>query len=283
MVQVAAASGAKTIWIAGHGLLFEKRTKIAEGIWVSPDVPKLSEADLTNGCVSDHDRFAITSMREFATFSVEVFHPSGGKPLANKAWNTLWLFHLLSLSCGSPAFSLFSTSHGDNPALAVANRNIILNPLDQLKPVSPQQVAWAAANYEKFSALVPDPQFSSSMRYFGNAHYLFDLDARIMLLWAGIEGILNVDAEHGRRIGLYSALMLERTAEEKVEYARRVTKAYGLRSRVVHGSKPKPQELQAGYQDATEFLARLLSKCVALGRVPTRQEYDALAASHTVK
>ena len=155
--------------MAGHGLLIEKRTKIADGIWVSPDVPKLSDVDLTNGCTSDHDHFAIRSMREFATFSFEVFHSAGGKPLANKAWNALWLFHLLSLSCGAPAFPLFSVSVGHKPSLALSNRNIVFNPLDHLTTLTALQAAWAAANYERFKALISDPQFSTAMRYFGNA------------------------------------------------------------------------------------------------------------------
>ncbi len=33
------------------------------------------------------------------------------------------------------------------------------------------------------------------MRCYSNVHYLFDNDARIMLLWAGVEGLLDIDSE----------------------------------------------------------------------------------------
>jgi hypothetical protein len=53
---------------------------------------------------------------------------------------------------------------------------------------------------------------------YGNAHYLFDFDTRIMLLWAGIGGLLSVDAELSRRLALYAALLHKGTPAEKIAH-----------------------------------------------------------------
>lgn len=112
------------------------------------------------------------------------------------------------------------------------------------------------------------------MKYFGNAHYLFDLEHKIMLLWAGIEGLFQVDAEQSRRIALYSAMLMGGNEQARSERFELVKKSYSLRSRVVHGASPTKDKLEAGYADATNLLADLLSRCVELGRVPSRDELD---------
>lgn len=282
MVQVAAAADSKAITIIGHGLTIPKLFWLTPDIKVEPTVPPLDKAAVQLGCPTAHDCFAVQSMHDIATFSLKVIEPAGGKALANKAWNALWYFHLLALCSGSPAFSLYSVSVGRTKQYAVANRNLIINPLPETKEVKLEQLEWAKANADRFMNLIKDAQFSSAMRYFGNSHYLFDHDARVMLLWAGIEGLLNVEAEQSRRIALYAALMFDGGPAEKADYAKYVKKAYELRSRVVHGSKPTSDKLEQGYREASLILARLLAKCTGLGRVPTRDELDALATSPSI-
>jgi hypothetical protein len=120
------------------------------------------------------------------------------------------------------------------------------------------------------------------MRCYGNAHYLLDDDMRIMLLWSGIEGLLSVDAELSRRLALYAALMHRGSSAEKIAYFKEVKKAYGIRSRAVHGGKATANDLSQGYQTASKILASLLARCVELGRVPSAEELDALAASQSI-
>jgi len=62
------------------------------------------------------------------------------------------------------------------------------------------------------------PRAFAAARAYGNAHYLFDFDTRIMLLWAGIEDLLSVDAELSRRLALYAALLHKGTPAEKIAH-----------------------------------------------------------------
>lgn len=117
------------------------------------------------------------------------------------------------------------------------------------------------------------------MRYFGNSHYLFDFESRVMLLWAGIEALLEVDAEQSRRIALYCAIMLDADAAAKARYYDAVKKAYGVRSRVVHGKRLTKAARAKAYSTASDILVALLAKAVNLGRVPTQKELDAAATA----
>jgi len=218
---------------------------------------------------------------ELATFSIEI-GGERGKPLAVKTWNVLWHFHLLSLACQTPCFSLLTTTDDSVPIFKSANRNLVL-----AQPSAPtataEQLNWATDHLSKFNGLLSNRIFSTAMRCYGNAHQLVDLDTRIMLLWAGIEGLLSVDAELNRRLALYASLLRAGNPTEKAEYFGHVKRAYGVRSKVVHGGFVSAEKLHNGYAEASEILASLLARCVELGRVPSPQELDALAASQTVK
>lgn len=274
MVNITAWKDAKSVRLAGHGFRIEDPFKLAEGIVLAPDVYSLSAADLDR-CDTIKERASIETMHDIATFTIEVHDKRGGMQLANAGWNSLWDFHLLSLAGKSPCFILYSASAGKAGfTYSVANRNLILSPLAEVHELTIPQLEWARTNRPSFRTLIGDQQFSSAMKYFGNAHYLFDLEHRVMLLWAGIEGLLRVDAEHSRRIALYSAILMNGDEQAKSDRFDLVKKSYSLRSRVVHGSKPTKDKLEAGYLEATNLLADLLSRCVELGRVPTRDELD---------
>lgn len=274
MVNITAWQDAKSVRIAGHGFEIDDPYQLFDGIVLSPDVHPLNELGLDH-CETIKERASIETMHDIATFTIEVHDERGGTKLANKGWASLWDFHLLSLSGKAPCFILYSASVGKlGVTYSVANRNLILSPLADVRTLTLPQLEWARQNGSSFRTLIGDQQFSSAMRYFGNAHYLFDLEHRIMLLWAGIEGLLQVEAEHNRRIALYSAILMKGDQQAKSDRFELVKKSYSLRSRVVHGAKPTKEKLEAGYAEATNLLADLLGSCVELGRVPSRDELD---------
>lgn len=274
MVNITTWKDAKSVRITGHGFKVEDPFQLAEGVVLAPDVHPLNAAGLDD-CETIKERASIETMHDIATFTIEVHDARGGTELANAGWASLWDFHLLSLASKAPCFILYSASAGKaGVTYSVANRNLILSPLAGVHELTMPQLEWARTNRPSFRELISDQQFSSAMRYFGNAHYLFDLEHRIMLLWAGIEGLLQVEAEHNRRIALYSAILMKGDEQAKSHRFDLVKKSYSLRSRVVHGAKPTKEKLEAGYAEATDLLADLLSRCVELGRVPSRDELD---------
>ena len=282
MVGVASGLDSKKITIFGHGIVVPERFEISEGIALCPYVPRLDLETTVAGCPTFADYAAALQGNEIASFTIEVEHVSGGKELAIKAWNSLWLFHLLSVACKAPCLMLYSMSDGQNPLYSAASPTPFIKPVEKNCVATLDRLTWAKENQSKFNNLIKNSEFGSAMRCFGGAHYLMTNDVRIMLLWAGIEGLLSVDAELSRRLALYAALIIEGTSEQKIAYFEKVKKAYVVRSRVVHGGTANPAKLKQGYEMASSILADLLVRCVELGKVPSPKELDLLAVEATV-
>lgn len=278
MIAIASAPGAEEVLIVGQGISLAEAHELEPGIEIVPAVPKYETQQVADGARTLVEYASILAMAEHASFTMRVFGTTGAA-LAAKAWNALWLFHLLSLAARAPCCSLYSVSGTLRPMFAVANRNLVFAPSATTKGLVGSQLGWAVDRREHFGSLISETRFNTAMRCFGNAHYLPDLDTRIMLLWSGIEGLLGVDAELSRRISLYAALLHRGTAAQREEYFGYVKKAYVLRSKVVHGSSSAHTALETGYREATAILADLLARCVDLGRVPSTAELDAVALS----
>ncbi len=279
MVSIAVGLG-NEIHIVGHGLTVTEEFALAPGITLSP-ATAMQTSSFASSTSQLQTHAAILTMEGLADFSLRVEHPEGGEALAARAWNALWLFSLLSLAFRSPVIPLYSHSKGRG--FAIANRNLVIQRLSRIHAAAPEPLAWAAASLDRFNSLLDNPQFQAAQRYYNNAHYLFDDDAKIMLLWAGIEGLLGVDAEISRRIALHAAILLDGTPEEKAALFLAVRRAYALRSKVVHGAGMDPKRLSFAYEFAGELLVNVLRKMVDLGRIPSIAELDRLATSASIQ
>lgn len=281
MVRIV-SDGPGPVFIAGHGITLTSRFELSPGVFVEPTVPTFEMQEAADGSEHFTDYSAVVTGRDLADFSLRVESEIPGKAFAAKAWNALWDFHLLSLAAQSPVCSIFSVTSGTPRIFTAANRNGIMRRIADVKKISAERLDWARRHKNAFDALIRAPVFSAAMRCYGNAHHLYDADMRIMLLWSGIEGLLSVDSELTRRIALYAALILGGTHQEKMRLFADLKRAYGVRSKAVHGGTADRQILQDGYQQASHILVRLLARCVEIGRVPTPAELDALALSATI-
>jgi hypothetical protein len=219
-------------------------------------------------------------MEKIASFSIEIRGHAGSKELAAKAWNALWQFHLLSVACAAPCLPLYSVS---GKSFDLVNPNLVIIPASNLHDATTPEIEWAKDHQEKFEALSKEQRFQRSMLGYANSHYLRAIESRLMLLWAGIEGLFDVDTELRRRIALYAAILDDGNNDEKFACFNRVKAAYDVRSRAVHGAGSKPAKLEEGYNSARQILIRLLAKCIELGRVPTVVELDMVAVSGRVR
>jgi Apea-like HEPN len=280
MVSIVAGSGTK-VRIFGHGLTVREDFALAPGLTVSSTTAGIADSFGSRGIGELQTQVAVLAMERLANFSLLIEEPGGGEALAIKAWNALWVFSLLALTCRSPVMPLYSAPDGSS-RFTLANRNIVINLLPKIVAADGDQLQWAADHYARFNALLQNERFQSAQRYYNNAHYLFDNDAKIMLLWAGIEGLLDVQAELRQRIALHAAILFDGDAAAKATHFTNVRKAYDIRSKVVHGSGTDAKLLSSAYEFASEVLVGLLRKSVELGRVPAGSELDRLAAGVTL-
>lgn len=279
MVGIAVGPGHE-VHIVGHGLTVTSDFELARGVAISALTPTRQTSFATSMSHLSEDT-ALVVMERLADFSLVIEDPHGGELLVAKAWNSLWTFSLLALAIGAPVMPLYSYAQG--AGFAVANRHLFFKPLPGAVAATPENLGWAAHHYESFGKLLSNKAFTSAQRYYNNAHYLPDDDARIMLLWAGIEGLVGVDAEITRRLALNAAILLEGSADEKADIFAAVKAAYRLRSKVVHGGGGDAETLRRGYEYASDLLARLLRRIVELGRVPDVAEYDRIAVSGAIE
>lgn len=273
MVGIAVGSGSK-VHIVGHGLTVTSDFELARGVAISAVTP-MRQTSFASSVSRLSEDTALVVMERLADFSLVIGDQQGGELLAAKAWNSLWTFSLLALAIGAPVMPLYSYARG--AGFAVANRHLFFKPLPSAVAATPENLRWAADHYERFGKLLTNKAFTSAQRYYNNAHYLPDDDARIMLLWAGIEGLVGVDAEITRRLALNAAILLEGSADDKAGIFAAVKAAYKLRSKVVHGGGGDAEALRRGYEYASDLLSRLLRRVVELGRVPDVAEYDRIA------
>lgn len=283
MVGISAGMDSRSIVILGHGITIAEQFELSKGVYVSPEIPKLELQQTAAGCKQFTDYAAAVHGSEIATFSLLVEHEEGGKALVTRGWNALWVFHLLSVACRAPCLSLYSVCDGEQPLFSAASSSPFVRPFRDPHHATVAQLEWARRYSSVFDQLIHVPEFSAAIRCYGNAHLLPEHDVRIMLLWAGIEGLLSVDAELSRRVALHAALMLDGSLEEKTAYFEEVRKAYAVRSRAVHGNGLKKGKLEEGYRVAGRILIGLIARCVELGRVPSPGELDKLAVSATLR
>ena len=220
----------------------------------------------------------VFSMTEFASFYLEIRDEAGAKERAVKAWNSLWLFHLLSLACRCPCGPLYSRSGSKEICFALANPNVMFRlPADPIQ-ASLEQLNWARNNLASFEVLQSDKTFMRALMSYGGSQYLPGYSSRIMQLWSGIECLFKVSGEITRTLALYSALLLEKDdASLRYERFREIKKEYAVRSRVVHGTIESEAGLEEAYSRASRLLADLLSRCVEMSRVPSTEELDRVA------
>ncbi len=279
MIGIAVSENSKSVTLVGDGLTLTAALELTSGVDLLPGSPPL---DLCTAAerAEDFKAYAIyVASQHLEKFSIRVSDAAGGKLLAARAWNGLWVFHLMSIACGKPCHSLYAACDDPQSALTSINRNVVFTRASEPRLIAEGDIAWARRYYHSFHTLVGDPRFTPAVRALGNAHYLPDLDMAIMLLWAGIEGLLGVDAELSRRLALNGSLLIQGTADEKLAFYQRLKKAYGDRSKVVHGSSLKPEKLSSAASEAQSILIALLRRCVELGRVPTANEFDKVAAA----
>jgi hypothetical protein len=232
---------------------------------------------VANGCDSFEEYAAIVSMMPQASFYLEVEHPPGGKDLAVKAWNSLWLFHLLAVACQTPCESLYSWCGHKKVAFSVATA-YPMQWEDNPVAVSDSMLAWAKQHQGNFDHLLENEAFKRALLSYCNSHHLFGFESRVMLLWSGIECLFEASTELTRTLAIYSALMLDKTSpNSRYELYKRIRKEYERRSKVVHGSRDKKFPVEQAYKGASEILIRLLARCVEISRVPTPEELDRAA------
>jgi hypothetical protein len=157
MAGVRVAKNAQSVMLAGGGLRVSSRTFLSDGIELTPAPASLDFAVLAKGTDSFDEYSRIVLGASYSSFALEVTCDGGADVLAVKAWNSLWIFSLLSLATASVVFPIYSESRGSEQ-FASSNPNFRF-PSDDSQLAKDGQISWAANYHDRFMSLVQNQIF----------------------------------------------------------------------------------------------------------------------------
>jgi Apea-like HEPN len=142
--------------------------------------------------------------------------------------------------------------------------------------VKKEQFEWVNAQMDRFVELLADQKFRTAIESLTTYNHHYSYRVMVALLWAGVESLFQIEAELSYRISVLAALTLEPRGESCKALYRKVREMYKVRSKAVHGSGVKDEELVEHIGDARSLLSRLLCRFTEKGSIPTRDELDNL-------
>jgi hypothetical protein len=277
---VGTTTGAKEIFLLGHGVSIDSPVELHKNVTFSSEFPRYRpvenpEDDLTAACLA--------FMNDEANSALRIHGIRKRKDMVGVAWNSLWTFRLIALACRVPFFPLFSVAEGTKDIrYVISNRYGIFQPVSDVHAITPDEVHWLQENFSKFWQIMDDDGFTNSVRYLANSYFIRDPEAQLMLVWAGIERLIGTDTELRHRVALYTTILSNLSEEDGIRLFKDVKSAYDFRSRVVHGSISDASKIRAGLKRAEAILYDLLRRCVELARVPTIAELERISLSGRV-
>jgi hypothetical protein len=136
---------------------------------------------------------------------------------------------------------------------------------------------WVRNNLGTIIRLTDDEKFQTAVEAL--CTYMLAATDRMKAaqLWAGVEALFGRQfGEVSYRLRVMTAIFVEDRGPDRRKHYKRFKKLYDTRSNVVHGGKVKPAELADHLGDVRDLLARLLRRVIAMGRVPTDDDFEDL-------
>lgn len=198
------------------------------------------------------------------------------KALVGNAWNAQWDGVLLSaiFNCeavcnfqsGSSAENISSGCH-----FRVTNHSLqgLSCPIYELRE---EDIAWIEQYYKIAWSLLEIPEFNNAVHLLASYRWHSLPNARLALIWSGIESLFNVDSEVVFKLSLFISRFLcaDDELERKATFTK-VKKLYNQRSRAIHGAILKKEPFTT-VEESAELLRRLILHCVRNNGLPREED-----------
>lgn len=153
--------------------------------------------------------------------------------------------------------------------------------LDKAYAIVPDDLDWVARALSSLWQMTveqkeEDERFSIAVEAL--CSYLHAGNYRMMAtqLWGGIDAIFDVQMEVKYRIATLAARLLEPHGPRCRDRFNQIKSLYDDRSKAVHGRRFKENKLRTHVAEVRSLLAQLLARLIAIGKVPTKEEFDDL-------
>ena len=139
---------------------------------------------------------------------------------------------------------------------------------------------WARNNLATIIRLTDDESFQTAVEALCTYMQAANDRMKVAQLWAGVEAIFDIEYELRYRLATLSAKLLGSSPLHSREVYADMKALYGERSKIIHGkqlAKKKDAHEAKVREHITRIrgrLAQLLTKLIALGKVPTEEEFE---------
>lgn len=125
--------------------------------------------------------------------------------------------------------------------------------------LSVEDALWIQANYKSFNSMAAvSEKFRFALEAAVDWRYAHDQRAAIARLWAGIEALFGISAELVYRLSITAASVLRPRGDTRVQYAAKIKKLYGVRSKAVHGDQVPAEKMIEALDDSFVLIRDLL-------------------------
>jgi hypothetical protein len=216
--------------------------------------------------------FAVTLIFAPSVGSQIRVRAESSKAVATLAWNSLWDTVLLSafLKCEVICNLQSATPELIGPECQLSVTNYHLRGLPTAEPhvVTEEEAIWIEANIGNARRLLDKSAFRNAVHSLASYRWHSLPQARLALIWSGIEGIFDIDSEIVFRLSLYIARFLEPDdQEQRLGLFNEVKRLYKPRSQAVHGTSLRG-DTGADVDASADLLWRLIRKCVETASLP---------------
>ncbi len=148
--------------------------------------------------------------------------------------------------------------------------------LDVSEPtkIEKSDLTWVKENLGKVLSLSKQARFSTALDALCSYLHTERDRMKAAQLWVGIEAIFEVEFEISYRLPLLAALMLKPRGPGCKQLRDNVKKLYNERSKAIHGQEFK--NAREHVHEVRKLLARLLTKIIEDGNLPSKQDFDDL-------
>ena len=140
--------------------------------------------------------------------------------------------------------------------------------------IDSNDLSWVKDNLGKVLALSKQARFSTALDALCSYLHTERDRMKAAQLWVGIEAIFEVEFEISYRLPLLAALMLKPRGPGCKQLRDQVKKLYNERSKAIHGQEFK--NAKEHVHEVRKLLARLLTKIIEDGNLPSKQDFDDL-------
>ena len=198
------------------------------------------------------------------------------KLLVTQAWNIQWDLVLLSalfdndIFCNIQSNKRYESIDDNDCFLNITNYHLKgLN--KNIYNINESDAIWIEANIKNARKLMDNDRFRNAVHSLASFRWHPIKRAQMALIWAGIEGLFEVESEIAFKLSLNIANFLKMNKEEKKNIFLKIKKMYGFRSAAVHGNKIKNSDIDIVKESAT-LLKEIILKCIEENELPNKDK-----------